>query len=244
MKSENKKRRKMERRKLRRDKKSVKQRFRRDVRNTNNIDDGQYINWKEFDGTISSELAKRYRFIKYDDDREFTFCSKRAFFTVEEEGVPITCKLENDRRTAKEIGQHTFDCVMVRALYVVEKWRGIGEQSRILTEIKDIADELGVPFLCVADPFRILGKKSKSNALVCLSSFLSDDGYETYQNKGITSRQADRFRRLGMTNIDWSLHAQITDRESHFIYCPDGMPEYQKQIVQSLESGWNDDKAA
>jgi hypothetical protein len=244
MRSENKKRRKMERRKLRKDKKAVKQRFRRDIRNTNNIDDGQYINWKEFEGTISSELARRYRFIKYDDDREFTFCSKRAFWTIEEEGVPITCKLEIDRKTAKEIGQHTFQCVMVRALYVVEKYRGIGEQSRILTEIKDIADDLGVPFLCVADPFKIIGRKSKSNALVCLSSFLSDDGYETYKDRAITSQQADRFRRLGMTNIDWSLHAQITDRDSHYIYLPDNAPEYKKQIVKSLEDGWNEDKVA
>lgn len=244
MKSENKKRRKLERRKLRKDKKAVKQKFRRDVRNTNNIDDGQFINWKDFEGTISSELAKRYRFIKYDDDREFTFCSKRAFFTVEEEGVPITCKLEKDRKTAKAIGEHTFECVMVRALYVCEKYRGIGEQSRILTEIKDISDELGVPFLCVADPFRITGKRSKSNALVCLSSFLTDDGYETYKDKDVIKQQADRFKRLGMTNIDWSLHAQITDRDSHYIYVPENTPEYKKQIVQSLETGWNDDKVA
>jgi hypothetical protein len=242
--SENKKRRKMERRRLRKDKKAVNQRFRRDIRNTNNIDDGQYINWKDFEGTISSELARRYRFIKYDDDREFTFCSKRAFWTIEEEGVPITCKLEKNRKTAKEIGQHTFDCVMVRALYVVEKYRGIGEQSRILTEIKDISDELGIPFLCVADPFRIVGKKSKSNALVCLSSFLTDDGYETYKEKDIIKKQADRFRRLGMTNIDWSLHAQLTDRDSHYIYVPENAPEYQKQIVKSLEDGWNEDKVA
>lgn len=229
---------KTERRRKRKDKKAKRDVRTRDIRNTNNIDKDEKINWREYEGTISGELCKTYRFLK--DNDEFYFITPKAFFVVDEKGMPVTCRLEDDRKTVKEIGTSTFYCSIIRSLYVCERYRGQGVQNRILESVISASEKTGKCILAIADPFRLTAKTHKKNPLICLQSFLEGVGYETFKDEDLIRLQSKRFQKLGFQSIDWTVHAQITEKDSHNIYVPENAGPEEKMIVESIKDDWKE----
>ena len=228
--------RKMERRKRRKDVAAKKQRANRDIRNDTNLDKEEKITWKDYDGTIAGELSKQYKYLK--DDEEFYFITDKAFFVIDQTGVPVTCKLEPGRETVKEIGNSTFYATIIRSLFVCPFYRGQGVQERILKSVISASEKTGKCVLAIADPFRLTGKVYKKNPLMCLKTFLENDGYQTYGDDDLIRLQSERFQKLGFVSIDWSTHASITEKNSHNIYVPSSAPESEKRIVNSIKDSW------
>ena len=233
---------KSDRRRRRKDKKEKREVRTRDIRNTNNIDRDEKINWGDYEGTISGELCKTYRFLK--DNDEFYFITPKAFFVVDERGLPVTCKLEEDRQTVKEIGTSTFYCPIIRSLFVCPFYRGQGVQKLILESVISASDKTGKCILAIADPFTLTGRTHNKNPLICLQSFLEGDGYETFKDKELIRLQSKRFQKLGFQSIDWTVHAQITEKESHNIYVPENAGPEEKMIVESIKDGWREELVA
>ena len=227
---------KMERRKRRKDFAAKKQMANRDVRNDKNIDKEEKITWKDYDGTIAGELSKAYRYLK--DDEEFYFLTDKAFFVIDQQGIPVTCKLEPGRETVKEIGNSTFYATIIRSLFVCPSYRGQGVQEKILQSVIAASDKTGKCVLAIADPFRLTGKVYKKNPLMCLKTFLENEGYQTFGDDQLIEMQSKRFQKLGFVSIDWSAHASITERISHNIYVPASAPDQERRIVDSIKDSW------
>jgi GNAT superfamily N-acetyltransferase len=228
--------RKMERRKRRKDVAAKKQRANRDCRNDKNLDKDEKIRWKEYDGTIAGELSKTYRYLK--DDEEFYFLTDKAFFVIDQTGVPVTCKLEPGRETVNEIGTSTFYATIIRSLFVCPFYRGQGVQEKILKAVISASEKTGKCVLGIADPFKLTGKVYKKNPLMCLKTFLENEGYQTFGDDQLIEMQSKRFQKLGFVSIDWSTHASITDKISHNIYVPSSAPDEERRIVDSIKDSW------
>ena len=232
------KRRKSNTEKTRKRKDRPAQRNVKSVRNEKNLAKSDKINWDQYEGTISAQLCEQYHYRK--DNDEFYFITPKAFFVVDERALPVTCKLEDDRRTVKEIGNSTFYCSIIRSLYVCERYRGQGVQKGILKSVIGASEKTGKCILAIADPFRLTGRTHKKNPLICLNSFLEGDAYETFKDKELIRLQSKRFQKLGFQSIDWTVHAQITEKESHNIYVPENAGPEEKMIVESIKDGWKE----
>jgi GNAT superfamily N-acetyltransferase len=227
---------KMERRKRRKDVAAKKQRANRDVRHDKNICKDEKIKWRDYDETIAGELSKTYQYLK--DDEEFSFLTDKAFFVIDQRGIPVTCKLETDRATVKEIGTSTFYATIIRSIFVCPAYRGQSVQEKILQSVIAASDKTGKCVLAIADPFRLTGKVYRKSPIMCLKTFLENDGYETYGDEDLIRMQSKRFQKLGFVSIDWSAHAALTERISHNIYVPASASLEDKRIVDSIKDGW------
>jgi GNAT superfamily N-acetyltransferase len=227
----------MEKKKRQKDNVAKKSREKIETRDAYNIcKTDEKINWKHYDGTIAGELCDHYPYWK--DEEEFYFVTGKAFFVIDERGIPVTCKLEPGRKTVKDIGTSTFYATIIRSVFVSPFYRGSGVQEKILRSVIAASDKTGRCVLAIADPFRLTGVTHKKNSVANLQTFLSNDGYETYGDEDLIRMQSKRFQKLGFVSIDWSTHASITERISHNIYLPDTAPESEKMIVNSIKESW------
>ena len=237
MKSPRSSKRRMERIKRGKDNVATKNRDKIETRDAYNIcKTDEKIDWQHYDGTIAGELCEDFPYWK--DEEEFYFVTGKAFFVIDERGIPVTCKLEPGRKTVKDIGTSTFYATIIRSLFVSPFYRQSGVQEKILRSVIAAADKTGKCVLAIADPFRLTGKTHPKNGVMNLQNFLSKDGYQTYGDSDLIRMQSKRFQKLGFVSIDWSTHASLTDRISHNIYVPDGAADDEKKIVESIKDSW------
>ncbi len=174
------------------------------------------------------------------DDIHFIDKKRRFFFSFSDAITPIyaDCRYLNEEDRSGEGNEYAFMSPILRCVYVLKGYRGMGIQKEIFESINEVSEETSEPYIAIADPFKITKSVYENCPKRALYNFLMN-GYErpsTWEND--VKIQCAKFGKYNLQRFVLPEY-ELTKPFQHYIYVPHTANKGIKLAVRSIQEANN-----